>query len=401
MGFLKMNLRVYVQQTREILKHWTKELVVALVLAVAAAVILDWYSDKSAEEILDSNSKAIAVVTTYNDKGERLGQGSGFFINRDGVLATNYHVISGARLSRVVVQLAKSRAIFRVKNFIAGDEKRDIALLQCDAKDTPYVQLGDSSKLRVGQKVVAIGAPLGLENTVSEGIISNPERRVAAARFIQFTAPISPGSSGGGLFDKRGKVIGVTAASIPGTAEQPGQNLNLAVPINLVRDNLAGKDNSLTTDSPSYYYSLGQLEELKHDFDKAMQYYLKAIELDPTYEPAYTGIGGIYYENGDYKSEVAFYEKAYSLAANDYEVISDLASAYEDVGRYGDAIRMYRKAIEFKPDDKDSMFELAFLSILTGDLETARKILRSLTKLNQGTGKEIEELLRIVSTREK
>ncbi len=393
-----MNVTAYVQQIKEFVKHWTKEIVVALILAILAAVVLDWYSDKSTDEILDKNSKAIAVITIYDKKGEQLGQGSGFFINKDGVLATNYHVVKGADISTITAQLSATRAIYIAKNIIGEDEKKDIALLQFDAKDTPYVQLGDSSKIKSGQKVIAIGAPLGLGNTVSEGIISNPERQMGGAKFIQFTAPISPGSSGGGLFDKRGTVIGVTAGSMPGTKDEPGQNLNFAVPINLVRDSLAGKDASLTTGSATYYYALGQLEEDKHNFDQALAYYKKAISLDSTFADAYFGIGGIYYEKGDYKSEVMYYEKGATLAVpNDYEAISTLGSAYEDEGRFDDAIKMYKKAIELKPDNKDSMFTLAILSIVTGDIETARQILPSLMKLDEGLGKEIEALIKIAS----
>lgn len=397
MSVFKMNVTAYVQQTKEFIRHWAKEIAVALILAFLAAVIVEWYSEKSTDAILNSNSKAIAVITTYDKKGEQLGQGSGFFISKNGVLATNYHVIRGADIATIQAQLPATRAIYRAKNIIGEDEKKDIALLQFDAKDTPYVQLGDSSKIKAGQKVIAIGAPLGLENTVSEGIISNPERQMRGTKFIQFTAPISPGSSGGGLFDKQGTVIGVTAGFMPGTKDEPGQNLNFAVPINLVRDSMAGKDASLTTDSATYYYSLGQLEENKHNFDKALEYYTKAIGLDSTFADAYIGVGGIFYEKGDYKSEVMYYEKAVVLAPNDYEAISLLGSAYEDDSRYDDAIKMYRKAIELKPDDKDSMFSLALLSILTGDIETARQILPSLMKLDEGIGKEIEALIRIAS----
>src|SRR4029077_8160460 len=250
---------------------------------------------------------------------------------------------------------------------------------------------------KAGQNVIAIGAPLGLGNTVSEGIISNPERQIGGVKFIQFTAAISPGSSGGGLFDKRGKAIGVTSGSIPGTKGELGQSLNFAVPINLVRDSMAGKDTSLTTDSASYYYSLGQLEEDKHNFDKALAYYRKALSLDDTFSDAYLGVGGIFYEKGDYKSEVTYYEKAVALAPNDYEAVNLLGSAYEDDSRYFDAIRMYKKAIELKSDDKNSMFSLAFLSVLTGDIVTARQILPSLMKLDEGIGKEIEALIRIAS----
>jgi tetratricopeptide (TPR) repeat protein len=129
-------------------------------------------------------------------------------------------------------------------------------------------------------------------------------------------------------------------------------------------------------------------------------YYMKAISLNDTYADAYLGAGGIYYEKGDYDSEVKYYEKAVELAPDDYDAVSTLGSAYEDTGRYGEAIKMFRKTIELKPDDKDSMYTLGVLSILTGDIQTARELLPPLMKLNRGLGTELGALTEIAATSE-
>jgi len=385
------------QRTQSFIEHWSKEIVVAVALAIVAALALEWYAEERSKRILDANLRATVVVMAKS--GDEESQGSGFFISKDGLLATNYHVIKGAKVDQIVAQLPATRAIYRAKQIVGADQKRDVALVQFDARDTPYVPLGDSSTIESGQRVIAIGAPLGLESTVSDGIVSNPSRQMGGLTFIQFTAPISPGSSGGGLFEKHGTVIGITSGTLS-EEETPGQNLNLAVPINVLRDTVSGKETELTTESATYYLALGGLEEGKHNFDKALAYYMKAIRLDDGNADAYLGAGGIFYEHGDYDSEVKYYEKAVELAPDDYEAVSLLGSAYEDVGNYDDAIRMYRKAIELKENDKDSMFTLAILSILTGDIEAARQILPSLMKLNAGTGKELEALIAIASTSE-
>jgi serine protease Do len=95
----------------------------------------------------------------------------------------------------------------------------DIAILQFSASETPSVSdLGNSDDIRIGDKVFTIGTPTGQENTVSEGNISFTNRELNGRRFLQFTAPISPGSSGGGLFDEDGNIIGITTASLHSTS---------------------------------------------------------------------------------------------------------------------------------------------------------------------------------------
>lgn len=231
MPVIQIKLTAILQRIKEFVGHWTREIVIALVLAILAAFMadpfLDWYKERSNDKLIENNQKAIAKITVYGKNHEQVSQGSGFFVSNDGKLATNYHVINEAGISEIRAQIPETKATYFAKSIISKDENKDFALLQFDAKDTPFVQLGDSSTVKSGQKVIAIGAPLGLENTVSEGVISNTERQVRGQQFIQFSAPISPGSSGGGLFDKEGKVVGVTVASIEGTPEERGQNLNL------------------------------------------------------------------------------------------------------------------------------------------------------------------------------
>ncbi len=335
----------------------------------------------------------MAVINSYDKQNNPLTQGSGFFITSEGILVTNYHVVKGAEITRITAKLPTTGAIYEAKSIIGGDPIKDFVFLQFDAHETPHVKLGNSNEIRTGEKVVAIGAPLGLENSMSEGVISNPERDIAGRKYIQFTAPISSGSSGGGLFDRYGTVIGVTAAYVSGTPAEPGQNLNLAVPINLVRDNLNGSDTSLTTNSALYFYSLGQLADNRHQAAKALAYYNKALQRDASFADAYIGIGGIAYDQGDFKAEITNYEKAVQLDPNNYQDIDLLGTAYEDDGRYPDAITAYKVAIKLKPDDKDSQFQLALLSIMAGDADTARQTLPSLMQLDSGLGREIEMLL--------
>ncbi len=379
-----------------------KAIVIALIVALAIAIwggpYLDAYRAKSDQEIIRDNSRAVAVVNVFGKNHDQIGNGSGFFISADGMLVTNYHVISGRGISEIEATLPDTKATYFVKRIVAKDDKNDFALLQFDVKEVPYVRFGDSDAVKVGQKVIAIGAPLGLEDTVSEGIVSNAARQVGSQKYIQFTAPISPGSSGGGLFDQHGAIIGITAAGFIGTPEQPGQNLNLAVPINFIRDKLSGKSAVLPTDKASNYYFLGQLAANRHDFDEALSYYKQSIVLNDKDPDVYIAAANIFYEQGKYEKEVDYLEDAVALAPHNYEASYMLGNAYEDIAKYDDAIKMYKEALKAKPDDKNSMFYLAFLSVvMKHDIKTARKILPRLEKLDPGLGREIEALIELAS----
>lgn len=161
-------------------------------------------------------------------RGERAG-GTGFVVDRRGVVATNHHVIANA--SSVRVKLLDGSFADSVE-LLVDDEPHDLALLEIrTAHELRPVRLGDSDAVEVGERAVVIGNPLGLEHTLSDGIVS-ARRRIEDHNMIQMTAPVSPGNSGGPVFDDHGEVIGVTTAVI---GLGLGQNLNLAVPVNVLR----------------------------------------------------------------------------------------------------------------------------------------------------------------------
>ncbi|HEY8076723.1 MAG TPA: trypsin-like peptidase domain-containing protein [Labilithrix sp.] len=182
-----------------------------------------------------------SVVTIYNVVDSRRGKmarglGTGFVVQKDGVIVTNNHVVDGA--DSIVVQLSDER---RFPAKIAGrDPRTDIAVVRIDgAKDLVPVALGDSERLDVGDWVVAIGNPFGLSHTVSAGIVSGKGRGVQDVpldpagyyNFVQTDASINPGNSGGPLLNLRGEVVGMNTAIRGGGA----QGIGFAIPINMVK----------------------------------------------------------------------------------------------------------------------------------------------------------------------
>lgn len=163
---------------------------------------------------------SVVMIAVHDSKGDIASTGSGIAIGRDGYILTNCHVASGGR--KFSVRLENEDKIFKTKEIIKYNPDLDMAVIRIDKQLEP-LKIYSGSELVRGQRVVAIGSPLGMFNSVSDGIISGL-RRVGEMDMIQFTAPISGGSSGGALLNMYGEVIGMSTAGIEG-----GQNLNLAV----------------------------------------------------------------------------------------------------------------------------------------------------------------------------
>ena len=180
-------------------------------------------------QIFSEFAPAVVTITVKMPAGD--GGGTGFVVDRSGTIATNHHVIDHA--SEIKVKLMDGTVADEVE-ILVENERNDLALLHIKtaAKLMPVV-LGDSDKVVVGEHAVAIGNPLGLEHTLTDGLISS-RRVIDGRKMIQMSAPISPGNSGGPLFDSRGEVIGISTASYLGHSLL-GQNLNLAMPINDLR----------------------------------------------------------------------------------------------------------------------------------------------------------------------
>jgi serine protease Do len=162
------------------------------------------------------------------------GLGSGFIIDRNGTILTNYHVVDGAE--KIIVTLSDGKT-FDAK-VLGKDQKTDVAVIQISGEgDLPAATLGDSDRLEVGEWVMAIGNPFGLDHTVTTGIVSAKGRHIGAGPyddFIQTDASINPGNSGGPLINMRGEVIGINSAIF----SESGGNIGIgfAIPTNLVKE---------------------------------------------------------------------------------------------------------------------------------------------------------------------
>jgi serine protease Do len=206
---------------------------------------------REVRELVNQLGESVVQVRTPE------GLGSGFIINENGYLITNFHVIEGE--TQISVEVYRQingeleRTSYKDVKIVAVNKFVDMALLKIDdagAPKFPWVMLGDSDSLAVGEPVFAIGSPLGLERTVTEGILSTKTRELDGELYLQTTAQINPGNSGGPLFNLRGEVVGITNMKITF-----GEGLGFAIPISAVKYFLDHRDAfAYANDNPSNPY---------------------------------------------------------------------------------------------------------------------------------------------------
>jgi len=177
--------------------------------------------DASWVKLAEAAKPCVVVIRTEK------GIGTGFIVRSNGVIATNLHVVRDA--SQVLITLANNETYDKAY-VLAEEVTKDIAILKIDAVDLTALPAGNSNNVRVGEEVLLISTPRGLEQTVSSGIVSSLRLLEGGVRVVQTTAPASPGSSGGPLLNRAGEAIGILTFGVV-----EGQNLNFAVPINYLR----------------------------------------------------------------------------------------------------------------------------------------------------------------------
>ena len=183
--------------------------------------------DKTYTEIAELYGDAIVSINVAKKDGSAYS-GTGFIINSDGFIATANHVIKEA----IAVNCTfKNGVVSKEAKIIAQNQQDtiDLAILKIPNTNLPHIIFGDSSQVRAGQEITVIGNPRRLQNTITNGLISQLRKITPEVIWLQISAPISPSSSGSPVFNKKGEVIGIVMSSLKG---QENQNINFAVPSN-------------------------------------------------------------------------------------------------------------------------------------------------------------------------
>lgn len=306
-------------------------------------------------ELVARVKPSVVTILTYDADGQPAGQGSGFFIAEDRIV-TNLHVIQGA--NRAELRLT-SGATFEIAGVLADDEGHDLALLKVDLSTNGStltikpLRLADTIP-KEGERIAVIGSPRGLEQTVSEGIVSAVREIPGFGTIIQMTAAISPGSSGSPVFNMRGEVIAVARSIVV-----DAQSLNFAVAIEHVAAMQAGKVRRLNeadrqategSDGAAEEHARGLAALLANDFQQAFVHFRRVVEIKPDDAKAHYNLGVAYGSLGRYQDAIAAYKQAIRIKPDDAGAHSNLGVAYFKLGRYQEAIAAFKQAIRIKPD---------------------------------------------------
>lgn len=326
----------------------------------------------SAEQIYEKVNNAVVVIYAYDYSGEPAAQGSGVVLNDKGYVVTNYHVLSGCER----LEIMHGDEIVPYVDIIGIDVEKDILILKIEEKKFPFVKIGKVKSLKVGQRVYAIGSPLGFENTISEGIISGLRNYEQLGNYIQITASISHGSSGGAVVNDKGELIGISSLSA-----DEGQNLNFAIPIDEV---LSVEINSYSKNKKFKDFELlkkGWDAFQKGDYLNCVAYYTRYIEKYPNEYGAYLNRGAAWINLNNYVGAIKDFNKVIDINQN-LDVIS---GAYNSRGiakgyltDYKGALQDFDKAIELNPsyvgayiNRGDTNFELGNYNVSIHDYSNA------------------------------
>ena len=331
------------------------KLLLQLTLIILATVLLCCTTSnaQTVPQIVENALAATVSLEMQDRSGAVLSRGSGFFV-RSNLIATNYHVIEGA--AQGTAKLVDRHKKYPIEGYTAVDKTNDLVLLEVTGYGGNPLPLGDSNTVRIGETIYVTGNPIGLEGTVSDGIISSRSDRHTKER-LQMTVPISPGSSGGPVLNRKGQVIGVSVSDHRGLGVQ---NLNFLIPSNYLKTLLtqSGIVKPLSQQNQSIsaeiYLDRGNDKYESGDYKGAIAEYTQAIRLKPDYASAYYNRGNVKDDLGQYLAAIDDYDTAIRLKPN-------YASAYYNRGlakmkseQFSAAIADYDTAIRFKPDYSDA-----------------------------------------------
>ena len=363
-------------------------LAIGLILLLLLPVIC--FAD--ADKIFKENYKAVVVITAYDSAGNAISQGSGFIVREDGAIVTNYHVISDG----VDIKVKAGDKVLKVEGLLYLDKENDIAILKADAENLPVVKIGDIEKLNVGENVYVISSPYGLENTITEGVLSGIREINSKRKLLQITAPVSPGSSGGPVFNKNGEVVGIVTFLI-----KEAQNLNFAMPVNLIKDKISAQKVGALKDaliednleSAEYWVFVGTGYGLTSKHREAVEAYKQAIRIKPDYAEAHYNLGFSYDELGLCREAVEAYKQAIRIKPDYAEAHYNLGVSYGKLGLYREAVEAFKQAIRIKPDFAEAHFGLGLTYLILGDRGSSFEQYKILKKLDPELANELFNLI--------
>ncbi|MDD1777052.1 MAG: tetratricopeptide repeat protein [Candidatus Helarchaeota archaeon] len=369
------------------MREFRRVLIPPVTLFFCSIFILNALAQEKLPEVIKKIEPSIVVILTYGKDGKLIGQGSGFFISQSGDIITNRHVLT--EVHRAEVKTASGK-VYPITLIVAEDKEADIirAIVNIPKESVHPLSLS-SSIPEVGERVAVIGSPLGLERTVSDGIVSAVREIPAFGKIYQITAPISQGSSGSPVVNMKGEVIGVATFQFV-----EGQNLNFAIPgerIAKLRTEKGktvdeweiGKPQKFLTIAEWFYHE-GLTSLWAGDYEKALRNFENAVKKDPRYAEAYFQIGFCSGELGRHKEAIEAFKQVIRIQPDYTEAHFNMGLVYAELGRYTEAIEAYKQAIRIKPGDAEAHINLGSAYFKLGRYMEAIEAYKQVIRIKPG-----------------
>ncbi|HEV2705060.1 MAG TPA: trypsin-like peptidase domain-containing protein [Pyrinomonadaceae bacterium] len=370
-----------------------------LPLLLASLLLVAFAESALAEETLPELIRrvkpSVVSVITYNEKGEALITGSGFFV-RPGRVVTNLHVVEGAARVEVRTFEGKGRT-YRVEGVASIDEEGDLAVLSVDAAAERSRALDLARTIpEEGEKIFVIGNPLRLEGSVADGIVSAVREVPNLGKIIQITAPISHGNSGSPVFNMKGEVVGVVTIKVTN-----GQNINLALGASRVSDlkpaeklldfgdlqprsRTAGAAAQQPEALAEWWYKNGLNSLWLGNYDSALGYFQNAVDKNPNRAEAWIQVGYCKVKQGKNGDAIRAFQRALRLRPNSVEAYNKLGDAYYYDNNFYRAAEAYQQAVNLRPDLPEGYYNLGLAYLELGNREAAFAQARTLKALDAG-----------------
>ncbi|MCX7878660.1 MAG: trypsin-like peptidase domain-containing protein [Ignavibacteria bacterium] len=316
----------------------------------------------NAEKIYEIADKSVVVIYAYDENGN-ISQGSGVIIDRNGLVATNYHVCRGAGK----IEVKHYDKTFGDVSILAQDELSDLLILKLNVTFPHILVPAGTNSLKQGQRIFAIGSPEGYENSISEGIISGFRINSNNIRLIQMTAPITEGSSGGAVLNSRGELIGLS------TSGQHEGNIYFTVPSDYIYELLETvgikiENTDKVTKISDYaeeadYLSFGENAYRDNNFEDAEVYYSRHLE-------KFSNDFGILYKRAysrfrlkDYQKAIADFTRVLESGTNKVETLFYRGNCYFMSKDYNRAYSDYTSALEIEPDNAEIYYNRGYTNL--------------------------------------
>ncbi len=334
---------------------------------------------------------AVATVVAYDVDQNVANIGTGFFVNANGHLITNYHVLDGKFGAEIKTA---DGSTYPIKSVVAENQMTDLIKVRVDIppEKVHWIKISDEMP-PVAQRVMVVGSPMGLEHSVSDGIVSSVREIPGVGIFFQMSAPISPGSSGSPVVNMEGKVVGVATFQFI-----QGQNLNFAISGKSIMDlktNTPGQTLSEWTYSQSDQKPRLAGEMCRKGFSfsangqdqKALQYFKQATRNDPNSTTAWYGLGYCYAGKNSHNDAIAAYKEAIRTDPTNEISHFHLGNYYQKLGRLDEAIESFQKVVHINPEFEAAYFNLGVIYSKIGRLTDGKEAFQNVVRINPEASK--------------